>query len=190
MTPSLAIRTVLWMWFIAALLAGRLLWLQQLPMPAVQGILLGLTALVLFAYRAVPTVRAWLDAFDLRVLVLLHCVRFVGFYFLLLYDRGDLPYAFAVPGGLGDIAVAAFALAVALIPWSEAARRHAIYIWNVVGLIDILLVVYTAARLGLTSPNSMRALTYLPLSLLPVFVVPLIIASHLIIFTRLRREMQ
>ena len=33
----------------------------------------------------------------------------------------------------------------------------------------------------------MRALTYLPLSLLPTFLVPLIIASHVILFSRLRR---
>jgi hypothetical protein len=33
----------------------------------------------------------------------------------------------------------------------------------------------------------MRALTHLPLSLLPTFLVPLIIASHVVIFARLSR---
>ena len=187
MTSALAIRTALWLWLLAALLAGRLLWLQHLPPPAVQGILFALTALVLLAWRRVPAVRAWIDALDLRRLVLLHTVRFVGFYFLFLYHRGELPYDFAVPGGLGDIVVAALALAVALVPCSDARRRHAIAIWNVVGLVDILLVVFTAGRLGLAQPASLRALTHLPLSLLPTFVVPLIIASHVVIFVRLRR---
>lgn len=190
MIPSLLIRAALWLWLIVALLAGRLLWLQQIPMPAVQGILVGLTALALLAYRSLPAVRARIDALDLRVLVLLHTVRFVGFYFLLLYDRGELPYAFAVPGGLGDIAVALLALVAALAPWTEPMRRHVISIWNVVGLLDILMVVFTAARLGLADPRSMHALTHLPLSLLPTFIVPLIIATHVVIFLRLRREMR
>jgi hypothetical protein len=36
---------------------------------------------------------------DVRWLVALHLCRFVGFYFLWLYSSGELPYAFAVPGG-------------------------------------------------------------------------------------------
>ena len=72
-------------------------------------------------------------------------------------------------------------------PLADATRTRAITIWNVVGLIDILLVVATAARLGLQDPDQMRALTVLPLSLLPTFLVPLIISTHVIIFFRLRR---
>jgi hypothetical protein len=60
--------------------------------------------------------------------------------------------------------------------------------WNVIGLIDILMVVATAARLNLQNPGSMSALTELPLSLLPTFLVPLIIFSHVVIFTRVRQH--
>jgi hypothetical protein len=56
----------------------------------------------------------------------------------------------------------------------------------VVGLVDILCVVMTAARLGVTAPDSMAALLRPPLSLLPTFLVPLIIASHVQLFRRLR----
>jgi hypothetical protein len=187
MTTPLAIRTALWLWLVAALLAGRLLLLQRIPMPATQGILLGLTALLVLFYRASALFRAWADSFPLRTLVLLHALRFVGFYFIWLYRRGELPYAFAVPGGLGDIIVAALALTAVFAPLAPAARLRAISIWNVIGLLDILMVVVTAARLGLADPLSMRALTHLPLSLLPTFLVPLIIATHVLIFVRLRR---
>ena len=187
MTTPLAIRTTLWLWLTAALLAGRLLLLQRVPMPAVQGILFGVTALLVLAYRASALWRTWADALPLRGLVLLHVTRFVGFYFIWLYRRGELPYAFAVPGGLGDIAVATLALVAALAPFAPATRLRAITICNVVGLIDIAMVVMTAARLGLADPSSMRALTYLPLSLLPTLLVPLIIATHVLIFARLRR---
>ena len=72
-------------------------------------------------------------------------------------------------------------------PPLPALRLRAINIWNFIGLIDILMVVITAARLGLADPVSMRALTVLPLSLLPTFLVPLIIATHVVIFARLAR---
>jgi hypothetical protein len=55
------------------------------------------------------------------------------------------------------------------------------------GLIDILIVVTTATRLALRDPDSMVALLQLPLSLLPTFLVPLIIFTHLIIAIRLFR---
>jgi hypothetical protein len=183
--PPLALRTAFWVWLIAALAAGQFLWLQRLPMPAIQGILAGLTVLLVLAYRGWKTLRTWVDALDLRVLVLVHVTRFIGFYFITLYDRGELPYAFAVPGGIGDIIVAALALIAAFAPMSAERRRHALSIWNVVGFIDLILVVVTAARLGWADPAQMQALTHLPLSLLPTFLVPLLFASHLALFARL-----
>jgi hypothetical protein len=187
MPTPLPIRIAIWLWLIAALAAGNYQLLQRLPMPVVQGVLFALTALVLLVYFKTTALRAWISSLDLRALVLLHVTRFVGIYFLLLYQRGELPYAFAVPGGWGDITVASLALLVCFVPMKESTRLHAITIWNVVGFVDILMVVVTAGRLGLQAPAQLRALTYLPLSLLPTFLVPLIIATHVIIFSRLRR---
>jgi hypothetical protein len=180
-------RYIFWLWFFAALAVGHFLVLQRLPTRAVPALIAVQVAVLLVAYFRAPTFRAWVDRFDLRALVLLHATRFVGFYFLHLYARGQLPYAFAVPAGYGDIIVAALALGVALIPLSASVRERAIGIWNVVGLVDILLVVFTAARLVFADPLSMRAFTHLPLSLLPTFLVPLIIATHVVIYVRLNR---
>jgi hypothetical protein len=185
MPAALIVRLLFWLWFGAAIAAGHFLWLQRLPPFAVQGIILGLTAVVLLSYFRIAAVRAWVDALDLRALVLLHVTRFVGIYFLVLYQRGELPRAFAVPAGFGDIIVATMALPVAFAPLESDARRRAIRIWNVVGLVDILLVVVTATRINLTNPAQLRPLTHLPLSLLPTFLVPLIIATHIIIFIRI-----
>jgi hypothetical protein len=180
-------RFVFWLWFFAALVVGHLLLLERVPAPAIQGILFGITGVLLVAYFRLNPVRRWVDGIDLRVLVLMHVTRFVGFYFLQLYARGELPYAFAVPGGYGDIIVAVLALAAVYAPLPEALRPRVISVWNVIGFVDIMLVVFTAARLGHDDPSAMRALTYLPLSLLPTFLVPLIIASHIVIFSRLSR---
>lgn len=187
MPVALLIRFIFWLWFAAAVAAGHFLVLQRLPPPAIPGIIFGLTALVLLGYFSASALRGWVDGIDLRALVLLHLTRFIGVYFLVLFQRGELPRAFAVPGGIGDIVVATFALPVALAPLAEAQRLRAIFIWNVVGLVDIALVIATAMRLNLADPSQLRAFTHLPLSLLPTFLVPLIVATHVIIFARIIR---
>ena len=184
MPVALLVRLVFWLWFAAAAAAGHFLLLQRLPALATPALVLGLTALLLLAYFRHRPFRAWVDGLELRSLVLLHLTRFVGIYFLVLYQRGLLPRAFAVPGGIGDIIVATMALPVAFAPLEADTRLRAILIWNVVGFLDLLGVVFTAARLNLASPLLLLELTRLPLSLLPTFLVPLRVATHVVIFVR------
>jgi hypothetical protein len=184
MPVSFLVRVAFWIWFGSAIAAGHFLVLQRIPPFALPGIIFGLTAVLVLAYFRVTPLRTWVDSLDLRLLVLVHLTRFVGIYFLVLFQRGELPRAFAVPGGIGDIIVATMVLPVAFAPLDDSARRRAIVIWNVVGFVDILLVVASAIRINLTDPSELRAFTHLPLSLLPTFLVPVIIATHIIIFVR------
>ncbi|MGH7565476.1 MAG: hypothetical protein ACREK2_01475 [Gemmatimonadota bacterium] len=158
---------------------------SPIPPPAILG---GLTAAGLVAYRVSRRLRAWVRAVPLAALVAIHLVRFVGAWFIVLYRRGELPFAFAVPGGWGDIlaAATAAALLIGAIPARTRARRSAVLTWNALGLFDILFVVTTAARLYLADPSQLAPLTRLPLSLLPTFFVPLVVLSHLRIFGWLR----
>jgi hypothetical protein len=175
-------------WLLLALALGASGLLRDARPPLPQLVIAGLTAIILALYWAPTAFRRWAAAVDLRALVLIHVTRFVGLYFLALYARGELPYAFAVPGGWGDIGVATAALAVCLFARpAAAAGQSAIFAWNLLGLVDIVFVVLTAARLWTADPESMRALLSLPLSLLPTFLVPIIIATHIIIFARLAR---
>ena len=175
------------LWFALALTAGlaRVYWMA--PAWAIGATVWALVASVLIAFWTWSPFRAWVLGLDLRSLVLFHTVRFVGIAFLIQYARGILPYEFAVPAGWGDIIVAVAAIGVALhISRRAASSRTIVHLWNWLGLIDILFAVATALRLALADRGSMEALTRLPLSLLPTFFVPLIIASHVVIFVRLR----
>jgi hypothetical protein len=173
-------------WLAAAMAIGASGVLQSLRPPAPQIVLVSLTILLISAGVFIPEFRNWAETVDLRIPVALHLTRFVGAYFLVLCERGELPAAWAVPSGWGDIAVAVLAtiLLATTRPTNASGRR--LYLgWNAFGFIDIVLVVAGAARQGFADPESMRTLLQLPLSLLVTFLVPLIIASHVMIFARL-----
>ncbi len=173
-------------WLVLAIVVGKYGFLSNVPPPFPQVVLFGLTLILLLLCWKLSVLRDWALNIDIRVLVLVHLSRFVGIYFLVLHSRGELPYAFAVPGGLGDIAVATTAIFVSLISSTSGVKGfRVLLIWNVFGLLDILFVIATAGRLGMADPGSINALTRLPLSLLPTFLVPIIIFTHIIIFVRL-----
>jgi hypothetical protein len=173
-------------WLLLALVLGATGRIARLHPPAPQLVLGGLTALLLGSGAAFAGFRGWLRQLDVRRLLALHLTRFVGVYFLLLYRRGELPYAFAVPGGWGDILVATLALLILVRVPEPEHRPHVLLAWNLLGFGDLLLVVWSASRLGTRDPASMQALLHLPLSLLPTFVVPLLLASHVLLFWRLK----
>ena len=179
---------VLLLWLLEAVIFSASGQLQRLRPPGPQLILVGLTTGILLLWWRNRRVRASVDQLDLPALVGLHLTRFVGLYFLYLCGKAELPREFAVPAGWGDTAIAVGA-AISLLFWSSFGRdRRWLMIWNTLGLIDIVFVVATAARLGMANPGAMAALLRLPLSLLPTFLVPLIIASHIVIFGLLRRR--
>ena len=173
-------------WLALAIAVGASGALAGLRPPMPQLLLLTLTNVLVLSGVFVAPFRQWLRTVYLRAVVALHLTRFVGAYFLYLYERGELPYAFAVPGGIGDIIVA-FTASILLLaaPSSGPLRRRLYFAWNCLGLLDIVGVVLSAATQALTDPESMAALLRLPLSLLITFLVPLIIASHLLLVVRL-----
>ena len=142
-----------------------------------------LTAAVLIVVALVPRVRARALRGGPRPLVAFHLTRFVGFYFLWLFSLGVLPRNFAVPAGWGDVIIAAWAAALLLVKdWNSREMRLAILLWNVFGLFDILMVLALAARQAAADPGFQNGFASLPLSLLPTFIVPIVIASHVLLF--------
>lgn len=177
---------ILGLWFVAAAVVGHMGLLNKVRPPL---IIPALVLLLVVFYLTAPSFRSWVGSISINTLVSIHLVRFIGFYFLYLFGKGMLPYEFAVYGGWGDIVVAALALIILILSAEGVIKNYKYYnIWNFIGLVDILFVVSTAARLYNADPGSMSELTHLPLSLLPTFIVPVIIFSHLLIYFRLRKK--
>jgi len=174
-------------WYVLAILAGGSGFTSRMAPPLPQIVLFGLVVLLSLLYLLFHNFRMWILSVNIKLLVVVHLTRFIGFYFLYLYSQDLLPYDFAVLGGWGDIIVASCALLVILLaPLAGKSGWLIYFVWNLIGLIDILFVIATAARLAAMDPRSMSELLELPLSLLPTFLVPIIIFTHIIIFIRLK----
>jgi hypothetical protein len=181
-------------WFCIALVIGLSGAFESASAQVVALTVWNVTAVILLGCWKVPPLHRW--AMNVRVswLIALHLTRFVGIYFLILCQRGELSCVFAKPAGIGDIMTAAgvIALLVSNVPGKLTASptgiRRVVMGWNIFGLIDILFVVVSALRIGLNDWQGMAPLRTLPLSLLPTFLVPLIIASHSLIFVKLSKR--
>jgi hypothetical protein len=182
--PLTWIGLVLCVWFATVLLAAAAGWLANSPVPppAIAFLLTGAALLWLWTSRSA---REHVRSLGPGPLVAFHLTRLVaGAYFLVLYRQGLLPREFAVVAGWGDIIVAIGAMVVLWIclPIHTNAQRQGLLLWNTLGLIDILLVLGNGVRLFTRDPGLGAAFTRLPLALLPTFVVPIVITSHLLLF--------
>lgn len=183
---------VLLIWFLIALSVGYGGLLARAPLPP-PAIAFAATAVALVVWRF-PAVREYLRRHGPRPLVAFHLTRGVaGAYFLYLSSRGELPSEFAALAGWGDIVVAIGAIGVLrfCVPVLTRAQEIGLLAWNAAGLVDILFVLSSGVRLFLADPAIGARFAELPLALLPTFIVPLVIASHVVLFvsrdTRLRR---
>ena len=175
-------------WFILAAFLGAQGRLASLPAPYPQLIIAGLALALIISGALHPGLREWLARVNLRGFVEFHLTRLVGIVFLVLHARGELTADFAITAGWGDIVAATGAAVLAIIAKDPLQHRTALFLWNAFGLFDILLVVVTATRIALRAPEEIAPLLRFPMSLVPTFIVPIIIASHVLIFWRLKRE--
>jgi len=173
-------------WFAAACLAGVTGLVEHLKPPFPQLIIISITAILLISGFKIKSFREFLLNLDWRFIVGLHLVRYIGFHFIKLFMREELPFEFAVIGGIGDIVIAY--IATMILVFYKRIGSKVLLIWNLLGLAEILFVVFTAARIGIKDPQSMAALLKMPLSLLPTFVVPIIITSHILLLIRIRSK--
>ena len=175
-------------WFLVALFLGETGILGVVPGPAPQIALWVTTLLLLGCCLLLPAANTLVMTVPLKALLAIHLTRLVGIYFLYLHSRGQLPESFAVPAGWGDIAAACGALVLILWP-RLVEKRWLLLAWNTLALADILFVLSSGMRMtGADRYLLLEALTTLPLSFLPLMVVPLILTTHLLIYIRAWRS--
>ncbi|HEY4395534.1 MAG TPA: hypothetical protein VGP64_15795 [Polyangia bacterium] len=122
---------------------------------------------------------------DLATLTALQTFRVAGAFFLIAWSEGTLPGAFALPAGIGDIAVG---LAAPLVATAVAGRKRGhltlAFIFNLAGIVDLVLAVsegvtHSNSALGfLAGPVTTDRLGHYPFSLIPTFFVPLALILH------------
>ncbi|HZM82585.1 MAG TPA: hypothetical protein VFC19_43265 [Candidatus Limnocylindrales bacterium] len=148
----------------------------------------GGTVLLVLLSR-IPAVAAQMAGPTVK-LVVPQAYRITGGVFLIAMALGQLPPVFALPAGLGDIAVGAGALAI-VFSGHQPSRKTLVW-FNILGILDLVVAVGIGALAGLgpaqlihTSPSTL-AVTTLPLALIPTVAVPLVAALHVVSLLRLR----
>src|SRR5579863_5754981 len=137
-----------------------------------------------------------LDRTPASWLVGLQVYRVLGGIFLVNWVQGTIPGAFAVPAGIGDIAVGLLALPAAV--WVSSGRpigRKIGIWWNLLGLADFVV----AIAMGMTtSPGRFQVFAHehpnaqlgtFPTVMIPAFAVPNSIILHALSLWQLRRPL-
>lgn len=184
-------------WFTAAALAVWLVLILLLgadsafvtrigtpPLPILAGAALPVIAF-LAAFRLSHPFRSFVLAADLRLLTGVQAWRFAGFAFLALYVHRILPGPFAWPAGLGDMAIGLTApwVTLALFRRPAFAASTAFRIWNLLGILDLIVAIGTGGLMatlasGAVGEITTRPMAQLPLVLIPAYLVPLFVMLH------------
>lgn len=145
---------------------------------------------LLLATRTGPIRAAFTTPAALAGLIWPQSLRVVGGAFLIAMALGGIPAVFALPAGLGDMAVGIAAVVIAR-RLARGERTGAVW-FNVLGLTDLVVAVSLGFLAGL-GPAPILAVTpstadlaVLPLVLIPTTAVPLVAALHVVSLRRLR----
>ncbi len=190
----IALALGVWFIIVVILAATRALYYEHgLGTPGLGlAVVLPIAILCLTAAR-VQSLRENFHQVPLWLLVGVHTVRLLGLSFIILFAAGRLPAPFAPVAGWGDIFVGATAIPVAWLVYRQTVNARVIlWIWNVVGIADLIAAVGLGAtsspgplRLIFAEPSS-AIMTTLPWLLIPGFIVPLLMTVHIAIFIRLK----
>ena len=141
-----------------------------------------------------PSLRTAALGIPIATLVALNVGRLLGAYFLMLESAGRLPHTFAHTAGWGDIAVGLLAIPVALAAHRRVAGWPAmVLVWNTLAIGDLIAAVTLGFGSGETplrfihETPSTAAITTLPWTLIPAFLVPTYFLTHLAIYAQLKR---
>lgn len=164
--------------------------------PVAIGIGVGAPLLLFFAWlRLSRSFREFILSLDLRLVAAMQAWRWAGLGFLSLYAHHVLPAMFALPAGLGDMAVgfAAPWIVLALVRRPDFAASAAFVRWNVLGIADLVIAVSLGTlgailTTGAPGEISTAPMASLPLLLIPAYLVPLFLMLHTAALMQSRRQ--
>ena len=163
------------------------------PLPIFLGLAIPL-GVFFVAYFTWGAFRAFVLGADLRLIAAIQGWRWAGLGFLSLYAHGVLPGLFALPAGLGDMAIGVTApwIVLGLIHDRSFVTSRRFRVWNILGIIDLVVAVSMGTISsgflpGITGNVTTSAMAKLPLVLIPAYMVPLFIMLH---FTALAQARQ
>jgi len=152
---------------------------------------LAVAAIALWRWESIARL---VSAIPLHWLVAAQVYRVAGGIFLVLWADGRLPWQFALPAGIGDVATGSLAVVVAALLAQNAIGAHrATYAWCLFGIADLVVAITMGA---MTSPGRAHLLAFeapnllissYPLVMVPTFAVPLALMLHGLVLWRLRR---
>jgi hypothetical protein len=147
----------------------------------------GIPLMLFFAsLRLSQSFREFVLSLDLRLIAGMQAWRWAGLGFLSLYAQKVLPAVFALPAGLGDMAIGVTApwIILALIRQPGFAASGAFVRWNVLGILDLIVAISIGTlsaffATGAPGEISTAPMATLPLLLIPAFLVPLFLMLHI-----------
>ena len=163
------------------------------PIPIAIGV--GAPLLAFFAWlRLSPALRDFVLSLDLRFIAGIQAWRWAGLGFLSLYAHNILPGIFALPAGLGDMAIgfAAPWMVLSLVRRPDFAASAAFRRWNVLGIVDLVVAVTLGTLNALFSTGapgevSTAPMATLPEVIIPAFLVPLFLMLHTVALMQSRQ---
>jgi len=183
-------------WFVLAVALALLGVYRGAPggIPTIEfGIALPILLGCLMIWRS-PAVSRLIDTVPRQWVIAIQFYRVQGVTFLALFAADRLPGLFALPAGVGDVAVG---LAAAAIGMSTAGGRQlrprSVLRWNLLGIADLIVAITTGF---LTAPSAFQMFAFdrpnqlismFPLILIPTFLVPLAILLHIVSLIQMRR---
>ena len=184
----LAVAIALTAWFLIVVSLGAVGAFVTRPGTPPLPIAIGVAAplLLFFAWmRLSQSFREFVLSLDLRLIAGMQAWRWAGMGFLDLYAHGVLPAVFALPAGLGDMAIGVTApwMILALVRQPGFAASNAFIRWNLLGILDLVVAISigtlsTLLATGAPGEISTAPMATLPLLLVPAFLVPIFLMLH------------
>jgi hypothetical protein len=167
---------------------GFMTWVCLANIPASLG---PFGALIIPVFWIIPSIilfscRTWfLDKpLSQHLLISLQLCRAIGAVFLFEMMRGNIPGIFALPAGIGDIAVALIAAAVLLrYRGLKTIPAHAIILVIISGVVDFLSAFFfgfssSVGPFQIFFPEIINNVNQFPVGMIPLFLVPYAIFFH------------